>query len=926
MTLGAGLVLSGCGDDDTATTPAPAPPPPPPPPAPEPEPEPEAPSTPTGFHVDTTETSLTWHWNAVEGAIGYAVQVSQDEMFDDTDTITPTAETSFTVADLPPQTTLYARVAAAAGTLEAPLLSAWTTHVTGTTNMPPPPPPPPMAPATPTGLMAEEGEGSITWMWDAVEGADGYAIQVSMDEMFDDMDETMYTAETSHTVSDLGYGETRFARVASTAGEGEEMLMSMFTTHVTGMSMAEPPPPPPPAPDPVEVTFTPPDPNDDTLDLVCDRNPGSPLCPDSSRNMATAKASVNPDMTVASNTTAVIVPVNFAEGANPVKVHEGDNMPFAFVDWEILQSTVVSDGAQFKIMRVTLGANQEMEPSGDVAYVTCGPFECTESSMEIPAAPEISVENSAICTTFEADLQFLVGVVDPMGDATGDSRDVTVDGTTTDGEPFEPGLDLGVVYTANNSFAVTHDFGSFTKAGFGGSKASRLEAIKAGTPDTTTTASPPPQVDITTDAGAAGEVTVVDIAGCEPTSNALYIGTGPSALRQPEECFRITSEPGDAFFADYSVTVTPSAGLSWSRNTWPQIPKGAAQKCAGTTFVAAEQVDVCELLEDEVALMDEGSIKAIPVVSSVVGTGAATIPSGTGTAVGATGANQVKLAGFDLELADDQTQWKHLMYYDTTTRTRNDMGNLYDDNDAAGTTGYYTANKKGRLTGEPTAAAAPITQAEEYAHRVWVPILDTKGAPMYGDLGKVDAADKEQTDTAVTSENDLLEGNADYDGPFGGDNIPDNFTIETYNGSASATACSAVDGGENGKGTKTILSDGVDAGNGAVDATGGNTATTHDIVTLRTGGSLCDAEDVEIESSVTFTDNLGLGCEVERSFTLTCDWDANGGMTAHQTRTVNLGLQSDGAASTFPSGLPTTGGNFSSASAGDFVSCTVEMN
>ena len=53
-----------------------------------------------------------------------------------------------------------------------------------------------MAPATPTGLMAEEGEGSITWMWDAVEGADGYAVQVSMDEMFDDMDETTYTMET----------------------------------------------------------------------------------------------------------------------------------------------------------------------------------------------------------------------------------------------------------------------------------------------------------------------------------------------------------------------------------------------------------------------------------------------------------------------------------------------------------------------------------------------------------------------------------------------------------------------------------------------------------------------------------------------------------------------------------------------------------
>ena len=116
MTLGAGLVLTGCGDDDTATTPAPAPPPPPPP-APEPEPEPMAPATPTGLHVDeTTENSITWHWTASEGAVGYVVQASMDEMFDDTDTVTfdgvPfTTATEYTATDLEPETTVHLRVA-----------------------------------------------------------------------------------------------------------------------------------------------------------------------------------------------------------------------------------------------------------------------------------------------------------------------------------------------------------------------------------------------------------------------------------------------------------------------------------------------------------------------------------------------------------------------------------------------------------------------------------------------------------------------------------------------------------------------------------------------------------------------------------------------------------------------------------------------
>ena len=101
-----------------------------------------------------------------------------------------------------------------------------------------------------------------------------------------------------------------------------------------------------------------------------------PMDPDDETDEAKATAKVNTEMVVMSNTTAVIVPDNFADNAAAVTVHAGENMPFAFVSWEAMQSQVVAGGATFKIMRVTLGANQEMEPTGDVAYVTCGPFEC----------------------------------------------------------------------------------------------------------------------------------------------------------------------------------------------------------------------------------------------------------------------------------------------------------------------------------------------------------------------------------------------------------------------------------------------------------------------------------------------------------------------------------------------------------------------
>ena len=68
-------------------------------------------------------------------------------------------------------------------------------------------------------------------------------------------------------------------------------------------------------------------------------------------------------------------------------------MPFAHVDWGALQADVVNDGVTFMIQRTMMGANQEMEPTGDVAYVTCGPFECADGM----AAPELMRPDSQAC-------------------------------------------------------------------------------------------------------------------------------------------------------------------------------------------------------------------------------------------------------------------------------------------------------------------------------------------------------------------------------------------------------------------------------------------------------------------------------------------------------------------------------------------------
>ena len=87
--------------------------------------------------------SITWSWNAVEGATAYVVQQSTDEIFDAGDTVDPrTALTMHTASGLEPETTVYVRVAAAAGSPADQVLSDWTTHVTGMSAMALPPEPP----------------------------------------------------------------------------------------------------------------------------------------------------------------------------------------------------------------------------------------------------------------------------------------------------------------------------------------------------------------------------------------------------------------------------------------------------------------------------------------------------------------------------------------------------------------------------------------------------------------------------------------------------------------------------------------------------------------------------------------------------------------------------------------------------------------
>ncbi len=183
LLLGAGMMISACGDEEvpTPTTPAPTPPTPTPP-APEPTPEPIGPATPEYLRVSaTTSSSITWMWDAVEGVLGYQGQFSPDATFADTDTtfLIVAPATSHTVSNLSGNMTGHFRVRSGTGTSITDLqYSEWTDGVSGSTAAP--------APAAPLAApesvsVSSRGENSIVITWDEVDDAATYEVGQSVD-------------------------------------------------------------------------------------------------------------------------------------------------------------------------------------------------------------------------------------------------------------------------------------------------------------------------------------------------------------------------------------------------------------------------------------------------------------------------------------------------------------------------------------------------------------------------------------------------------------------------------------------------------------------------------------------------------------------------------------------------------------------------
>ena len=736
VTLGAGLVLSGCGDDDTATTPAPAPPPPPPPaPEPEPEPEPEppapeAPATPTGLHVDdTTETSVEYHWNAVEGAIGYAVQISMDEMFGADDQIVPTAETHIEVGPLPPMTTVYVRVAAAAGTLEAPVLSDWSTHVTGMTAMPPPPPPPP-------------------------------------------------------------------------------------------------------APDPVMAMFS----------LADDAKSQHFMVADDDDDEATAMAYVNPEIMVESNSTAIITPM-FVDGANGVSVDMGMNMPFAYVgaagNWDMLQSMVLSDGATFMVQRTTVGANQEMEPTGDVMHITCGPFEC----MEGMDAPMLSIANSGVCNMWDPSVSIQVGKVD------NDVIDPDTGEEDTDGVNTNDGIDLGIVTSSSLKMNVKSVFSgvaggtntsSTVEAASGSNKTLGMKAVGTGA-----------NVVITVDTGDTDVTTGDGIDESNVCDNTYTPETVSAKLDRPAGCFRLVgpgamdrdAAKGPDYLSGWSIELSPLGGdVTWGSVDWKDDPFEDLTCGDADPIMVSDHVDVCEMFDTEVSRATGKGWTPVVVFNSahqVVRWQATTAPSSA--------EQMFKTVWFDDNLnnkiKNDATSASNPRPERVSGTAAGNLHDLYNNNGS-----------------------------DANLNMIWESLTDSDGDLIAGagDLGKVD----------FVSDSDNFR-TADDETTIGIEACGAGVTWSATNAAGIATGC---DGSPAAAVTPARYATHPDGKADNYPTTSGGTATGFD--DFRTcseadggddaEGDECDA-NWEHDVTILFADGT-FGCSTTRDITVTCTWDADGGM------------------------------------------------
>ena len=556
-----------------------------------------------------------------------------------------------------------------------------------------------------------------------------------------------------------------------------------------------------------------------------DAKKDTPMVPDDDDDAATATAKVNPEMMVSVNMPS-IVSATFVPGASPIGLIPGDNSPFTYVSWEAMQTMVVSTGVTFGVQAVEIGANQVPIPIGDATFVTCGPFECA-MGMD---APELSIANSAMCTGWDPTVEFQVGKVD---------NDVL--GQDDEGESeANDGVDLGIVTSSSLKMNVKHVFSGVA----GGSNTSKTVEAASGS-DKTLAMAAVASITVDQDENDGDTANIDDTMVCD---NTYDMG---NLTDRPDGCFRLAgpgagrsdndASKGADYLSGWSIELSPlGADVAWGDVDWEDNPFEDLECGASDPIMVADHVDICEMFDAEVSLATGKGWKPEVVFNPdhrvVMWRAGAT--AGTGTSMFKTIWFDDNLNGAILKDTKAAAQADRAMALGGTDAAASGLHDLYNQNEAA-----------------------------DNIDKIWELLTDSNMDLTAGDLGKVDMlSDSDNPRTADNETTIILEAcdsGVKWTATAAGD-------IQTGCGGTAAADEQAGRTATNPDGNADNYPAGLagaDDFRGCSEDDGGDDA----------DGSECDAtweNDIEI----VFADGT-FGCSTTRAITVTCEWDADGGMT-----------------------------------------------
>ena len=408
-----------------------------------------------------------------------------------------------------------------------------------------------------------------------------------------------------------------------------------------------------------------------------------------------------------------------------------------------------------------------------VLYITCGPFRCSDAAMEEPAAPDITLADSAACSDFDASLTLVKGMAN--NDAAHDQSN---------------GVDIGFTYTATHGATVTHEFSDVSFGG-GAYRVRGADISAASTPtaldldaggsgnaarnhfggalnrdDSATTQSEPGPIRNGADAAgvdidchpdtAGGRAasytsTNISLAGAAGVPGAHTL-TGTGRIKKPENCVRLITdgvhddvESNDGrktvrwrdYVSGYRVHINPTASVAWggSSVSWSSLDDDPFDglTCPSRPFEVADMLDACDDFKAEVdAYWGKG-----------IGTGGQFRVEYTGSGIGPTARldnivirNRADSNDADRDAADAyrprDARHAHLWLVDTTVTTSLGIDGTQQDHD------LYSPDESSNARHGTGTRGTEFGAAGNWRPIMSIYMFDVDGDPQYGDFGKTD--------------------------------------------------------------------------------------------------------------------------------------------------------------------------------------------